>query len=165
MFISYQSTLNMNKGSKASASKPEYVARSGLIIAVGSPKQVSDTVSYKRSGGEKDTYETKSYISYNDKQTASYGRATTTKKASTGEFQWKNGTSGTRTEYKQTETRRYGDKNGYTEVYNEQRIRNVSYDNNYRSKNVVTYDYGDSDDDIEYGGGYIGIYDDDDSDY
>ncbi|GKC36196.1 hypothetical protein Tco_1048580 [Tanacetum coccineum] len=56
-----------------------------------------------------------------------------------GEFQWKNGTRGTQNEYKQTET--------------------VS---------VVTYDhYGDSDDDIEYGGGYIGEYgyDDDDSDY
>ncbi|PWA93870.1 hypothetical protein CTI12_AA066190 [Artemisia annua] len=159
----------MNKGSKASASsEPEHVERIGFVMEVGSPKQVSHRVSYKGSGGEKDTYETKSYRSYNDKQTGSYGRATKTKTASAGEFQWKNGTSGTRSEYKQTETRRYGDKNGYTEVYNEQRFRNVSYDNNYRSKNVVTYDYGDSDDDSDYGGGYCDGYgydDDDDSDY
>ncbi|GJW28661.1 hypothetical protein Tco_0045536 [Tanacetum coccineum] len=158
----------MNKESKTSASsEPEHVERIGLIQVV-SPRKVSDTVSYKGSGGKKDTDETKSYTSYNDKQTGSYGRAMTTKMASSGEFQWKNGTRGTRNEYKQTETVRYGDKSGYTEVYNEQRFRNVSYNNNHRSKNVVTYDYGDSDDDIEYGGGYCGGYgydDDDDSDY
>ncbi|GKE07384.1 hypothetical protein Tco_1399402, partial [Tanacetum coccineum] len=75
------------------------------------------------------------------------------KKASSGDFHWKNGTSGTRNEYKRTETVRYGDKSGCTEVYNERRVRDVSYENNYGGKNVVSYDSGNSGAKSGYGGG------------
>ncbi|GJW98667.1 hypothetical protein Tco_0180475 [Tanacetum coccineum] len=143
------------KESKSSgSSEPKHYATCG--IAIVEPKNT--TVSYGGSGAEKGTYETKSYASFNDKQTGSYGRATVTEKASSGDFHWKNGTSGTRNEYKQTETVRYGDKSGYTEVYNEQRIRDVSYENNYGGKNVVSYDSGNSGAMSGYGGGSGGGY-------
>ncbi|GJX34709.1 hypothetical protein Tco_0246266 [Tanacetum coccineum] len=82
------------------SSEPKHYATCG--IAIVEPKNT--TVSYRGSGAEKGTYETKSYASFNDKQTGSYGRATVTEKASSGDFHWKNGTSGTRNEYKRTET-------------------------------------------------------------
>ncbi|PWA93868.1 hypothetical protein CTI12_AA066170 [Artemisia annua] len=139
------------KGSKSSAStEPAYVGYAEVV----SCEPVNNTVSYRGSGAQKGTYETKSYQSYNDKQTGSYGRVTATEKASSGDFHWKNGTSGTRSEYKQTETVRYGDKSGYTEVYNEQRVRDVRYENNYGGKNVVSYGSGNSGAKSGYGGGY-----------
>lgn len=52
------------------------------------------------------------------------------------EFQCKNGQSGTKREYKKSSTVRVGDKSGYTEIYTEQKVRNVSYNN---SKNKITY--------------------------
>nr|GEW66008.1 keratin, type I cytoskeletal 9-like [Tanacetum cinerariifolium] len=143
------------KESKSSgSSEPKHYATCG--IAIVEPK--NNTVSYRGSGAEKGTYETKSYARFNDKQTGSYGRATVTEKASSGDFHWKNGTSGTRNEYKQTETVRYGDKSGYTEVYNERRVRDVSYENNYGGKNVVSYDSGNSGAKNGYGGGSGGGY-------
>ncbi|CAI9298171.1 unnamed protein product [Lactuca saligna] len=104
------------------------------------------------------SFENKTRVSFSDKQTGSYGRATATEKASTGDFQWQNGKSGTRSEYKESSTVRVGDKSGYTEVYNEQRVRNVrvrnvSFNNN-GSKSVITYDNGDGGYGYRYGGGY-----------
>ncbi|GJV04012.1 hypothetical protein Tco_1337581 [Tanacetum coccineum] len=136
------------------SSEPKHYATCG--IAIVEPKNT--TVSYRGSGAEKGTYETKSYASFNDKQIGSYGRATVTEKASSGNFHWKNGTSGTKNEYKQTETVRYGDKSGCTEVYNERRVRDVSYENNYGGKNVVSYDSGNSGAKSGYGGGSGGGY-------
>ncbi|KAI3772035.1 hypothetical protein L6452_03209 [Arctium lappa] len=131
----------MAKGSKNSGnSTPKAVASIGYISAA----PVKTTVTIKGgSGGELGSYETKSRVSYGDKQSGSYGRETTKEKASAVEFQWKNGTSGTRSEYQKSSTVRVGDKSGYTEVYNEQRVRNVSYNNNSGSKNLVTYNNGD----------------------
>ncbi|XP_071699887.1 uncharacterized protein [Rutidosis leptorrhynchoides] len=88
------------------------------------------------SGGSRGNYENKSQTSYSDKQSGSYARATATEKATSGDFHWKNGTSGTRSEYKQTETVRVGDKSGYTEIRNEQTVRDVTYSNNYSGKNI-----------------------------
>ncbi|CAH1439123.1 unnamed protein product [Lactuca virosa] len=105
----------------------------------------------------KGSFENKTRVAFSDKQTGSYGRATATEKV-------------------------IGDKSGYTEVYNEQRVRNVSFNNNNDNKNndnknVIAYDHGygdehggygyDSDSDngdgVEYGG-YV-YYSDSDSDY
>ncbi|CAI9298170.1 unnamed protein product [Lactuca saligna] len=88
------------------------------------------------------SYENKSQVSYRDKHTGSYGRATTIQKVSAGKFQWQNGRSGTMNEYKETSTVRIGDQSGYTEVYNEQRVLNVSFNNNNDIiiKNVIAYD-------------------------
>ncbi|CAI9298168.1 unnamed protein product [Lactuca saligna] len=62
------------------------------------------------------SFENKTRVAFSDKQTGSYGRATTTEKVSAGDFQWKNGKSGKRNEYKETSTIRIGDKNGYIEL-------------------------------------------------
>lgn len=128
----------MTKGSKnvVQSAAPKAVATSGYIGVLYNGGNAS--------GGGEDSYQTKSRASYSDKQSGSYGRATTTEKASAGDFQWKNGTSGTRNEYKQTSTVRVGDKSGYTEVYNEQRVRNVSYNKSSGSNNLITYDNGGS---------------------
>ncbi|GJV63431.1 hypothetical protein Tco_1474259 [Tanacetum coccineum] len=147
--------------------KNQSSSKSTCGITIVEPKNT--TVSYRGSGAEKGTYETKSYASFNDKQTGSYGRATVTEKASSGDFHGKNGTNGTRNEYKRTETVRYGDKSGCTEVYNERRVRDVSYKNNYGGKNVVSYDSGTKScygggSGGGYGGGYDG-YDSYDDDY
>ncbi|KAL7586104.1 hypothetical protein Lser_V15G38107 [Lactuca serriola] len=93
------------------------------------------------------SYENKSQVSYRDKHTGFYGRATATQKVSAGNFQWQNGKSGTMSEYKETSTVRIGDRSGYTEVYNEQRVRNVSFNNNNGIivKNVIAYDNGHGD--------------------
>ncbi|KAI3772033.1 hypothetical protein L6452_03207 [Arctium lappa] len=137
----------MTKGSKNSGnSASKAVATIGYISAV----PVKTTVTFKGGkggGGGVGSYETKSRVSYGDKQSGCYGRTTTKEKASAGEFQWKNGTSGTKSEYQKCSTVRVGDKSGYTEVYNEQRVRNVSYNNSSGSKNLITYD----NDDIYYG--------------
>ncbi|MFS7944481.1 hypothetical protein Hanom_Chr06g00512651 [Helianthus anomalus] len=130
-----------SKGSGKSAAKT--VATIGYISSV----PVKTTVSFKGSkgsGGGEGSYQTKSRVSYGDKQSGCYGRATTKEKASAGEFQWKNGTTGTKSEYKQSSTVRVGDKTGYTEVYSEQRVRNVSYDKTSGGGNkCITYDNGD----------------------
>ncbi|XP_042753382.1 uncharacterized protein LOC111894815 [Lactuca sativa] len=108
------------------------------------------------------SYENKARVSFSDKQTGSYVRATATEKASAGDFQWQNGKSGTRSEYKESSTVRVGDKSGYTEVYNEQRVRNVSFNNNNgSSKSVITYDNGDGGKYGGYGYGYGDGYDSD----
>lgn len=93
-----------------------------------------------KSGTEEGSYQTKSQISYHDKQSGSYGRATNMEKKSSGEFQWKNGTSGTKSECKRSQTLRFGNKNGYTEVYNEQRVRHVKYHNRCRHGYRYQYD-------------------------
>ncbi|GJV11865.1 hypothetical protein Tco_1353406 [Tanacetum coccineum] len=136
----------MTKGSKASNN-----TSSKTVPKVGygynSSVPVKTTVTFKGGkggGGGEGSYQNKSRISYNDKQTGSYARATNKEKASAGEFQYKNGTSGTKCEYKKSSTVRVGDKSGYTEVYNKQRVRNVSYNN---SMKMISYDNGD-------GGGY-----------
>ncbi|GKD63127.1 hypothetical protein Tco_1305235 [Tanacetum coccineum] len=116
-------TMSYKESKGSGSSEPKHYATCG--IAIVEPKNT--TIYNRRSGAEKGTYETKSYASFNDKQIGSYGRATVTEKASSGNFHWKNGTSGTKNEYKQTETVRYGDKSGYAEVYNERRVRDVSY--------------------------------------
>ncbi|KAK9059521.1 hypothetical protein SSX86_020225 [Deinandra increscens subsp. villosa] len=135
----------MTKGSKGSGkSASKTVATIGYISCV----PVKTTVSFKGAKGE-GSYQTKSRISYGDKQSGSYGRATATEKASAGKFQWKNGTSGTKSEYKQSSTIRVGDKSGYTEVYSEQRVRNVSYNKSNSSKNYITYN---NEDGGSYGG-------------
>ncbi|CAH1432638.1 unnamed protein product [Lactuca virosa] len=105
------------------------------------------------------SYENKSQVSFSDKQTGSYGRATATEKASTGNFQWQNGKSGTRSEYKESSTVRIGDRSGYTEVYSEQRVRNVNFNNNNGSKNVISYDNGDGGNYGGYGYGHDYDYD------
>ncbi|KAL4571287.1 hypothetical protein LXL04_018045 [Taraxacum kok-saghyz] len=112
------------------------------------------------------SFENKTRVTFGDKQ-GCYGRATATEKASAGEFQWKNGKSGTRSEYKESSTVRIGDKSGYTEVYNEKRFRNVVFNNSSGSKNVIDYDNGDrgkhcdcgSDSDDSGDGGKHGGYD------
>ncbi|KAM0026133.1 hypothetical protein Hdeb2414_s0020g00554611 [Helianthus debilis subsp. tardiflorus] len=127
----------MKKGSNGSGnSAPKAVATTGY--AVISPVPVTTTTV---SSGGKGSYQTKSQYSYGDKQTGSYGRATTTEKASAGDFQWKNGTTGTRSEYTQSSTVRVGDKSGYTEVRSEQSVRNVRY-NNSSSSNKSSGHYG-----------------------
>ncbi|KAJ0780507.1 hypothetical protein HanPI659440_Chr06g0238571 [Helianthus annuus] len=144
----------MTKGSKGSGN---YASKAVATTGYASSVPVKTTVSFKGSGGEKGSYQNKSQYSYGDKQTGSYGRATTTEKASAGDFHWKNGTTGTRSEYTQSSTFRFGDKRGYTEVRNEQSFRNVSY-NKSNSGSYITY--GDDDED----GGSDGGYDDDDDD-
>ncbi|KAL7586098.1 hypothetical protein Lser_V15G38108 [Lactuca serriola] len=132
----------MTKGSKKTSgySAPKQIATVGYISTV----PVKTTVTFKGGkGGGEGSYVNKSRVSFADKQTGCYGRATTKEKASAGEFQWKNGTSGTKNEYKKSSTVRIGDKSGYTEVYNEQRVRNVSYNNNNNSKKLIAYDNGD----------------------
>ncbi|KAJ9548462.1 hypothetical protein OSB04_021005 [Centaurea solstitialis] len=145
----------MTKGSKSSG---KAVASVGYVSAV-SAVPVKTTVTFKGGkggGGGIGSYETKSRVSYGDKQSGCYGRTTTKEKASAGEFQWKNGTSGTKSEYTKSSTVRVGDKSGYTEVYSEQRVRNVSYNKSSGSNNLLTYDNGD------YGyGGYGYGYDSD----
>lgn len=162
----------MEKGSEKSGSSEsksmENVAYLGTFLTLPMETTVGE-------GG----FENKTRVAFSDKQTGSYGRATATEKVSAGDFQWKNGKSGTRNEYKETSTVRIGDKSGYTEVYNEQRVRNVSFNNNNDSKNVIAYDHGyggnyggygyDSDSDSDNGdgveyGGYV-YYSDSDSDY
>ncbi|KAI3786939.1 hypothetical protein L1987_41031 [Smallanthus sonchifolius] len=148
----------MTKGSKGSGkSASKTVATIGYISAV----PVKTTVSFKGAkggGGGEGSYQTKSRISYGNKRSGLYGRATTKEKASAGEFQWKNGTTGTKSEYKQSSTVRVGDKSGYTEVYREQRVSNVTYDkstNISSGKNYLTY----NDDGGSYGGyGYDSDY-------
>ena len=114
-----------NSGSSASQSMANF-AYVGPISTVHSKTPVGEG-----------SFENKTRVTFGDKQ-GSYGRATATEKASAGEFQWKNGKSGTRSEYKESATVRIGDKSGYTEVYNEQRVRNVNFNNN-GSKNVIAY--------------------------
>lgn len=122
---------------------------------------VKTTVTFKggKGGGGgkgKGSYQTKSRISYGDKQTGCYGRSKKKEKMSAREFQCKNGQSGTKREYKKSSTVRVGDKSGYTEIYTEQKVRNVSYNN---SKNKITYHNDD-------GYGYCYCSDSDfDSDY
>ncbi|KAK9059520.1 hypothetical protein SSX86_020224 [Deinandra increscens subsp. villosa] len=149
----------MTKGSGSydrSASKT--VATTGYASSV----PVKSTVSFKGSGAEEGSYQNTYRFSYGDKQTGSYGRATATEKASAGEFQWKNGTTGTKSEYTHSSTVRFGDKSGYTEVHNEQRVRNVVYDKSgCSSKSYVTYE---KDDGGAYGGGGYGNQDSDDDD-
>lgn len=142
----------MTKGSKASSkSASKSVATIDYISAV----PVKTTVSFKGAkggGGGEGSYQTKSQISYGDKKSGCYGRVTNKEKASAGEFQWKNGTTGTKSEYKQSSSVRVGDKNGYTEVYNEQRVRNVSYNKSGGSgMKYLTYDNSD-------GGSFGGCY-------
>ncbi|KAI3782183.1 hypothetical protein L2E82_12217 [Cichorium intybus] len=148
----YYRLLTMTKGSKNSGySASKSVAKVGYISSV----PVKTTVTFKGGkGGGEGSYVNKSRITYADKQTGCYGRATMKEKASAGEFHWKNGTSGTKSEYKKSSTVRIGDKSGYMEVYNEQTVRNVSYNKSSDNKNFITYDNGDGG---EYGGyGYIG---------
>ncbi|MFS7944479.1 hypothetical protein Hanom_Chr06g00512631 [Helianthus anomalus] len=129
----------MKKGSNGSGNyAPKAVATTGYAVISPVPVTTTTTVS---SGGGKESYQTKSHYSYGDKQTGSYGRATTTEKASAGDFHWKNGTTGTRSEYTQSSTVRYGDKSGYTEVRSEQSVRNVRY-NNSSSSNKSGGHYG-----------------------
>ncbi|CAH1419508.1 unnamed protein product [Lactuca virosa] len=148
----------MTKGSKKTSgySAPKQIACVGYI----STAPVKTTVTFKGGkGGGEGSYVNKSRVSFADKQTGCYGRATTKEKASAGEFQWKNGTSGTKSEYKKSSTVRIGDKSGYTEVYNEQRVRNVSYNNNNNnSKKLITYDNGDGGEYGGYGYGYDSDY-------
>ena len=128
----------MAKGSKNSGnSTPKEAATIGYMSVVPSVTMV------KTVKGE-GSYETKSRVSYGNKQSGSYGRETTKEKASAGAFQWKNGTSGTKCEYQKSSTLRVGDKSGYTEVYNEQRVRKVRYNNSSASggNKLVTYNYG-----------------------
>ncbi|KAJ9548463.1 hypothetical protein OSB04_021006 [Centaurea solstitialis] len=97
-------------------------------LAIVPPVKTSVTV--KGGGGHGEgSYETKSRVSYGDKKSGSYRQSTTMKKKSSGEFQWKDGTSGTKYEYQKSSTVRIGNKSGYTEVYNERRVRKVSYNN------------------------------------
>ncbi|KAJ9548461.1 hypothetical protein OSB04_021004 [Centaurea solstitialis] len=140
----------MSKGSKNSGNSTTERIMSLSHFAYVSPAPVK-TVTVKGGGRGEGSYETetKSQVSYGDKRSGSYGRATTNEKASAGEFQWKNGTSGTKIEYKKSSTVRVGNKSGYTEVYNEQRIRNVSYNNS--SSKLVTYSNNDGNDDDYYG--------------
>ncbi|KAI3782187.1 hypothetical protein L2E82_12222 [Cichorium intybus] len=147
-----KTSLKMSKGSENSGSSAPRAMANFAYVGPISTVQAKTTV----GGG---SYENKSRVSFGDKQTGSYGRATATEKASAGEFEWKNGKSGTRNEYKETATLRIGDKSGYTEVYNEQRIRNVSFNNTSGSKNIITYNNGNGG---QYGGyGYEYGYDSD----
>ncbi|KAM0026135.1 hypothetical protein Hdeb2414_s0020g00554631 [Helianthus debilis subsp. tardiflorus] len=157
----------MTKGSKGSGN---YASKTVATTGYASSVPVKTTVSFKGSGGEKGSYQNKSQYSYGDKQTGSYGRGTTTEKASVGDFHWKNGTTGTRSEYTQSSTFRFGDKRGYTEVRNEQSFRDVTY-NKSNSGSHITYGDGDDDEDGGSDGGYDdedggsdGGYDDDDDD-
>ncbi|KAL8254781.1 hypothetical protein R6Q59_033002 [Mikania micrantha] len=136
----------MTKGSKASGkSASKAVATIGYISCV----PAKTTVTFKGSGGGEGSYQTKSRISYGDKRSGCYGKATTKEKASAGKFHWKNGTTGTKSEYKQSSTVRVGDKSGYTEVYSEQTVRNVTYDKSgCNSKKYITYA---NDDGCSYG--------------
>ena len=139
----------MTKGSKSSkSSASKTVATVGYISTV--PGKTTVTFKGGKGGGE-GSYMNKSRVSFGGKQTGCYGRAITKEKASAGEFQWKNGTSGTKSEYKKSSTLRIGDQSGYTEVYSEQRVRNVSYNKSSGSKNFIAYDNGD--------GGEYGWYD------
>ncbi|KAD5317662.1 hypothetical protein E3N88_17608 [Mikania micrantha] len=100
-------------GSDQSASKTH--AMTGDASSV----PVNTTVSSKGtngSGGAEGSYQNTTRISYGDKQSGCYERETTKEKASVGDFHWKNGTTGTRSEYTQSSTVRFGDKRGYTEV-------------------------------------------------
>ncbi|KAK1434780.1 hypothetical protein QVD17_00532 [Tagetes erecta] len=127
----------MTKGSK---SYGQSSSKSPAFIGYNAYVPVKTTVSFKPSGGGEGSYQNTSRFSYGDKHSGCYGRVTNKEKASAGEFEWKNGTTGTRSEYKQSSTERYGDKNGYTEVYNEQRFRNVTYDrSNCSNKSYITY--------------------------
>ncbi|KAL8208665.1 hypothetical protein R6Q57_008077 [Mikania cordata] len=139
----------MTKGSKASGQSASVsVAMAGYAVVVPSTTTVV-------SGGGKGGYETKTTVSYGDKQSGSYGRATATEKASTGNFHWKNGTSGTRSEYKESSTVRVGDKSGYTEVHSEQRVRNVTYEKSGSSSSKTYYnEAGGSYGGYGYGSGY-----------
>ncbi|KAK1434781.1 hypothetical protein QVD17_00533 [Tagetes erecta] len=121
----------------------------------------------KTSVSGEGSYQSTSRFSYVDKQSGCYSNVTNKEKASAGDFQWKNGTTGTRNEYKESSTFRFGDKNGYTEVYNEQKVRNVTYDkSNCTSNNYIAYDnehgpydgYGNGNDGGEFdeGGSYGG---------
>ncbi|PWA62981.1 hypothetical protein CTI12_AA184400 [Artemisia annua] len=104
----------MTKGSKASNNtSSKTVAKVGY--GYNSSVPVKTTVTFKGGkggGGGEGSYQNKSRISYNDKQTGSYARSTTKEKASAGEFQYKNGTSGTKSEFKKSSTVRVGDKSG-----------------------------------------------------
>nr|XP_043618587.1 keratin, type I cytoskeletal 9-like [Erigeron canadensis] len=158
-----------SKRSQNSAPSEYTTARIGLMQVVPANSTAVSHGGGRSSGGNRGSYENKSQVSYYDKQSGSYARETATEKSTAGDFHWKNGTSGNRSEYKQTETLRFGNKGGYTEVYNEQRIRDVTYDN-YGDKRVANYGggaYGGSGSgSYGGGGGSYGGYDyDSDSDY
>ncbi|KAI3782184.1 hypothetical protein L2E82_12219 [Cichorium intybus] len=144
--------VTMRKGSKNSGySTSKSVANVGSISSV--PVKTTVTIKGGKGGGE-GSYANKSRITYANKQTGCYGRATMKEKASAGEFHSKNGTTGTKREYKKSSTIRIGDKSGYTEVYNEQTVRHVSYNKSSYNKNFITYGNGDGGEYVKFG--YIG---------
>ncbi|KVI11786.1 hypothetical protein Ccrd_009800 [Cynara cardunculus var. scolymus] len=136
-------SLTMKKGSTSSGN---FASKTVGTIGIISADPVETTVTFNGGKGV-GSFETKSRVSYGDKQSGCYGRKTTKEKASAGEFQWKNGTSGTKSEYKKSSTVRVGNKSGYTEIYSEQRVRDVSYN---KSKYLIEYDNGDN--------GYVSDY-------
>ncbi|XP_024967862.1 uncharacterized protein LOC112507484 [Cynara cardunculus var. scolymus] len=131
---------------KGSTSSGNFASKTVGTIGIISADPVETTVTFNGGKGV-GSFETKSRVSYGDKQSGCYGRKTTKEKASAGEFQWKNGTSGTKSEYKKSSTVRVGNKSGYTEIYSEQRVRDVSYN---KSKYLIEYDNGDN--------GYVSDY-------
>ncbi|KAM7508405.1 hypothetical protein LguiA_018858 [Lonicera macranthoides] len=82
-------------------------------------------------------------ISNEDKESGNYERYTAKEKASSGERYVEKGSErvGVKDECTRSSKVKIGNKNGYTEIYKEERFRNVDFSkNNNNNKTVITYD-------------------------